>query len=71
MDRELTLDGDRVSARCGLGSLGTSSVRTREELVFVGGDAADAEAAFVARDPERRRPRPLTDDERSRLEAGP
>ncbi|HYY77190.1 MAG TPA: thioesterase family protein [Gaiellaceae bacterium] len=70
--RELTLGDDRVSARCGLGSLGTSSIRTREELVIVGGEvAAEAEAVLVARDPETRRPRPLTDDERSRLEAGP
>ena len=68
--RELTLEDDRVRARCGFGSLGTSSVRTREELVVGDGEvAAEAEAVLVARDPETRRPRPLTDAERARLEA--
>lgn len=68
--RELTLEDDRVLARCRLDSLGTSSVRTREELVTPGGEtAAEAEAVLVARDRETRRPRPLTSDERSALEA--
>jgi acyl-CoA thioester hydrolase len=68
--RELTLEDDRVCARCGLGSLGTSSVRTREELTVGDGEvAAEAEAVLVARDPETRRPRPLTEAERARLEA--
>jgi acyl-CoA thioester hydrolase len=68
--RELTLEDDRVCARCGLGSLGTSSVRTREELTVGDGEvAAEAEAVLVARDPGTRRPRPLTEGERARLEA--
>lgn len=68
--RELTLEDDRVCARCGLGSLGTSSVRTREELTVGNGElAAEAEAVLVARDPKTRRPRPLTEAERARLEA--
>ena len=68
--RELRLEDDRVRARCGLDSLGTSSVRTREAVVVADGQvAAEAEAVLVARDPETRRPRPLTDSERSRLEA--
>ena len=68
--RELRLEDDRVLARCGLDSLGTSSVRTREALTLGDGEvAAEAEAVLVARDPETRRPRPLTESERDRLEA--
>jgi acyl-CoA thioester hydrolase len=68
--RELRLEDDRVRARCGLDSLGTSSVRTREEVVVGGGEvAAEAKAVLVARDAETRRPRPLTESERARLEA--
>ena len=68
--RELRLEDDRVRARCGLDSLGTSSVRTREAVVVGDGQvAAEAEAVLVARDPETQRPRPLTEAERARLEA--
>jgi acyl-CoA thioester hydrolase len=68
--RELRLEDDRVRARCGLDSLGTSSVRTREALIVDDGEvAAEAEAVLVARDPETRRPRALTESERARLEA--
>jgi acyl-CoA thioester hydrolase len=68
--RELRLEDDRVRARCGLDSLGRSSVRTREAVVVGDGQvAAEAEAVLVARDPETQRPRPLTDSERARLEA--
>jgi acyl-CoA thioester hydrolase len=68
--RELRLEDDRVRARCGLDSLGTSSVRTREALIVDDGEvAAEAEAVLVARDPETRRPRTLTESERARLEA--
>jgi acyl-CoA thioester hydrolase len=67
--RELTQKDDRVIARIKLYSLGTSSVRTVEELVVEGsGDlAAEARAVLVACD-EQHRPRPLTDEERSVLE---
>jgi acyl-CoA thioester hydrolase len=66
--RELTQKDDRVVARIGLGSLGTSSVRTVEELVVKDGDlAAEARAVLVACD-ESHRPRPLTDEERAVLE---
>jgi acyl-CoA thioester hydrolase len=66
--RELTQKDDRVVARIGLGSLGTSSVRTVEELVIKDGDlAAEARAVLVACD-ESHRPRPLTDEERAVLE---
>jgi acyl-CoA thioester hydrolase len=68
--RELRLEDDRVRARCGLDSLGTSSVRTREAVIVDDGEvAAEAEAVLVARDPETRRPRTLTESERARLEA--
>ena len=67
--RELTQEDDRLVARCELQSLGTSSLRTREELVTERGElAAEAQAVVVARDPETRRSRPLTDDERAALE---
>ena len=67
--RELTQKDDRVVARIRLDSLGTSSVRTVEELVVSESRelAADAKAVLVACD-EQRRPRPLTDDERAVLE---
>jgi acyl-CoA thioester hydrolase len=66
--RELTQEDDRLVARCGLGSLGTSSVRTREELVTVAGEvAAEAEAVLVARDRDTRRARPLSERERAAL----
>jgi acyl-CoA thioester hydrolase len=66
--RELTQKDDRVVARIRLDSLGTSSVRTVEELVVKDGDlAAEARAVLVACD-EQHRPRPLTDDERAVLE---
>jgi acyl-CoA thioester hydrolase len=66
--RELTQADDRVIARIHLDSLGTSSVRTVEELAVSNGDvAAEAKAVLVACD-EEHRPRPLTDDERAVLE---
>jgi acyl-CoA thioester hydrolase len=66
--RELTQKDDRVVARIRLDSLGTSSVRTVEELVVKDGDlAAEAKAVLVACD-DQHRPRPLTDDERAVLE---
>ena len=67
--RELTQSDDVVLARCTLAGLGTSSVRTREELVTRDGDlSAEAEAVIVARDPETGRSRPLTDEERAAFE---
>jgi acyl-CoA thioester hydrolase len=67
--RELTLEDDRILSRCELASLGNSSVRTREELVTLGGElAAEAQAVLVARDREKRRSRPLSESERAALE---
>ena len=66
--RELTQADDCVIARIRLDSLGTSSVRTVEELAIRHGEvAAEAKAVLVACD-EQRNPRPLTDDERTVLE---
>lgn len=67
--RELTQRDDRVTARIRLDSLGTSSVRTLEELALADGTvAAEAKAVLVACD-EERRPRPLTEPERAALSA--
>jgi acyl-CoA thioester hydrolase len=67
--RELTLADDRILSRCSLRSLGSSSVRTREELVTLEGEiAAEAEAVLVARDRETRRSRPLSERERAAFE---
>lgn len=67
--RELRERDDRVVARIRLDSLGTSSVRTIEELALADGTvAAEARAVLVACDDEHR-PRPLTDPERSALAA--
>lgn len=66
--RELTQADDRLVARCRLDSLGTSSMRTREELVTVDGElAAEAVAVLVARDRESGQARPLTERERTAL----
>jgi acyl-CoA thioester hydrolase len=67
--RELTQRDDRVRARIRLDSLGTSSVRTAEELALADGTvAAEAQAVLVACDREHR-PRPLTEPERAALAA--
>jgi len=67
--RELSLADDSVIARCRLESIGTSSLRTFEEVVTRDGEvSAAAEAVLVARDPETGRSRPLTDAERTALE---
>ncbi len=68
--RELSLSDDVIRARCRLESVGTSSLRTFEEIVTSDGEqAASAEAVLVARDAETGRSRPLTDAERAALEA--
>jgi acyl-CoA thioester hydrolase len=65
--RELTLDDEAVVARCMLARVGTSSIRTSEEVTTLAGElAARAEAVMVARDGSGRS-RPLTDAERTRL----
>jgi acyl-CoA thioester hydrolase len=67
--RELSLEDDTIVARCRLGGIGTSSIRTQELIVTRDGElVAEAEAVLVARDPSTRRSRPLTDTERAALE---
>ncbi|HXY80377.1 MAG TPA: thioesterase family protein [Gaiellaceae bacterium] len=67
--REVSLADDLVVARCRLGSVGTSSIRTREQIVTRSGElAAEAEAVLVARDPDTGRSRPLTTAERAALD---
>jgi acyl-CoA thioester hydrolase len=67
--RELSLDDDRVVARCRLERLGASSVTTREAVVTRDGEvAADAEVVLVAFDQETRRSRKLDDAERAAFE---
>jgi acyl-CoA thioester hydrolase len=68
--RELTQADGVVIARCALEGLGTSSVRTREELVTESGElSAEAQAVLVARDRESGRSRPLTPEERTAFES--
>jgi acyl-CoA thioester hydrolase len=68
--RELTLDDVFVVARCELSGVGSSSIRTTEQVVAGGGElAAEAQAVVVARDPVSGRSRPLTDAERAAVEA--
>jgi acyl-CoA thioester hydrolase len=70
--RELTLPDREVVVRCRLGSVGRASVRTVEEVLTTDGAvAAVAESVIVPRDPSSGRSRPLTDRERSALEALP
>jgi acyl-CoA thioester hydrolase len=67
---ELTQDDGDVVVRCRLDRIGTSSVRTREEVRKRDRTiAAEAAAVIVPRDAESGGSRPLTDQERKRLEA--
>jgi acyl-CoA thioester hydrolase len=67
--RELSLEDEDVVITCrGLG-YGSSSIRTAERVVAKAGwVAAEAESVIVAHDDASRRARPLTDDERERLD---
>lgn len=67
--RELSLADDVVLARCRLEGIGTSSVRTREQIATSAGElAAEAEAVIVARDPATGSSRPLSEAERASFE---
>jgi acyl-CoA thioester hydrolase len=67
--REVTLRDEAVLVRCQLERIGTSSVRTREEVVTLHGEvAASAEGVLVARDASAGRSRPLSDAERAAFE---
>lgn len=66
---ELTQDDGEVTVRCGLDHIGTSSIRTREEIRKRDGTlSAEAAAVIVPRDAKAGRSRPLTDQERKLLE---
>jgi len=66
--RELSQDDGSVLVRCRLDGIGTSSVRTKEELLGADGTVvAEAEVVLVARDRERGGSRPLTPEERDAL----
>ena len=66
---ELTQDDGEVVVRCRLDSFGTSSVRTREEVVKRDGSvSAEAESVIVPRSPDRPVSRPLTEQERALLQ---
>jgi len=68
--REIGLDEQAVLARVTLVRIGTSSLTLREEIRLLDGTlAAEAESVIVARDRETGRSRPLTDTERTALEA--
>jgi acyl-CoA thioester hydrolase len=67
---ELTQDDGAVMVRCGLESIGRSSVRTSEEIVKLDGTvSAVASAVTVPRDSETERSRPLSEVEREALES--
>jgi acyl-CoA thioester hydrolase len=68
--QELVQDDEAAVVSVSLERIGTSSLTLREEIRKLDGTvAAEAEAVLVARDRETGRSRPLTDDERSALEA--
>jgi acyl-CoA thioester hydrolase len=67
---ELTQDDGEVTVRCGLDRIGTSSIRTREEIRKRDGTlSAEAASVIVPRDTETGLSRPLTDEERKLLAA--
>lgn len=66
---ELTQSDREVVVRCGLESIGRSSIRTREEVRKLDGAlSAEAASVIVPRDPTSGRSRPLTEAERAALE---
>ena len=68
--QELTQDDGEVIVRCRLGRIGTSSIRTREEIRKRDGTlSAEASAVIVPKDAKADGSRPLTDQERKLLEA--
>ena len=67
---EVTQEDGAVLVRCGLDSVGRSSIRTREAVVKLDGTiSAEAAAVIVPRDRDAGRSRPITDEERSVLDA--
>ncbi|HSD49552.1 MAG TPA: thioesterase family protein [Actinomycetota bacterium] len=67
--RELKQEDGDIVVRCGLDSIGRSSLRTREEIRTRSGElSAEASAVIVPRDPATGSSRPLSDEERAALE---
>ena len=67
--REVTQADDEVVATCALERIGTSSVRTREQVALpTGVVAAEASAVLVARDRSTGRSRPIRPPEREAFE---
>jgi len=66
---ELKQSDREVLVRCGLESIGRSSIRTREEVRKLDGTlSAEGASVIVPRDPATGRSRPLTEAERAALE---
>jgi acyl-CoA thioesterase FadM len=68
--RELGLDDGSAVVSCRLDGIGTSSIRTAEQIRTAAGElAAEAAAVLVAWDRPRRASRPLTAAERAAFES--
>jgi acyl-CoA thioester hydrolase len=68
--RELTQTDGEIVVRCGIAGIGTSSLRTWEQIVRADGSvAAEAESVIVPRDRSSGRSRPLSRRERAVLHA--
>jgi acyl-CoA thioester hydrolase len=66
--REIALGVREVIVRTRIAEVGRSSVRFKQQIVTPDGElAAEAEAVLVAWDPEARRSREITQEERQRL----
>jgi len=65
---EIPVGTETVEVTCNLDSVGTSSIRTREQILLPDGTvAAEALTVAVVRDSETRSSRPWTEGERSAL----
>jgi acyl-CoA thioester hydrolase len=65
---ELTQDDGQIKVRCAVASFGSSSIRTKEQILKADGTiAAEAESVIVPRDTDGGGSRRLTDDEREVL----
>ena len=68
--RELSLEDGEVVVRCQGAWFGRTSIRTAERILTPDGTVrAEAESVIVAHDAGARKARPLTEDERTRLDA--
>ena len=66
---QLTQEDGSIEVVCRLEGYGTSSIRTREEIIKTDGTlSAEAESVMVPRDPEASTSRPLDDREKKVLD---